>query len=105
MFRIKIPWGGLSAVQLELLAELAAKTQKGVGHVTTRQNIQLHFIKLEQVAGLMKSLASVGLTTREPAAIPFAMSRSDTVPGFVPRNCSMSPRMPRRLRDFSCAIR
>ncbi|WP_337286533.1 nitrite/sulfite reductase [Candidatus Methylomirabilis sp.] len=65
MFRIKIPWGGLSAVQLELLAELAAKTQKGVGHVTTRQNIQLHFIKLEQVAGLMKSLASVGLTTRE----------------------------------------
>src|SRR5574337_46088 len=65
MFRIKIPWGGLSAAQLELLAELAAKTQKGVGHVTTRQNIQLHFIKLDQVAGLMRSLASVGLTTRE----------------------------------------
>ncbi len=65
MFRIKIPWGGLSAAQLELLAELAAKTQKGVGHVTTRQNIQFHFIKLEQVTGLMRSLASVGLTTRE----------------------------------------
>src|SRR5574337_1838569 len=65
MFRIKIPWGGLSATQLELLAELAAKTQKGVAHVTTRQNIQLHFIKLEQVTGLMRSLASVGLTTRE----------------------------------------
>src|SRR5574337_2020933 len=65
MFRIKIPWGGLSATQLELLAELAAKAPKGVAHVTTRQNIQLHFIKLEQVAGLMRSLASVGLTTRE----------------------------------------
>jgi len=65
MFRIKIPWGGLSAAQLELLAELAAKTPKGVGHVTTRQNIQFHFIKLEQVTGLMGSLASVGLTTRE----------------------------------------
>src|SRR5574337_1015124 len=64
MFRIKIPWGGLSAAQLELLAELAAKTKKGVGHVKTRQNIQLHFIKLDQVAGLMRSLASVGLTTR-----------------------------------------
>src|SRR5574337_828563 len=65
MFRIKIPWGGLSAAQLELLAELAAKAPNGVAHVTTRQNIQLHFIKLEQVTGLMRSLASVGLTTRE----------------------------------------
>lgn len=65
MFRIKIPWGGLSAAQLELLAELAAKAPNGVAHVTTRQNIQLHFIKLEQVTGLMRNLASVGLTTRE----------------------------------------
>ena len=65
MLRIKIPWGGLSADQLELLAELAAKAPKGVGHVTTRQNIQFHFIKLEQVTGLTRSLASIGLTTRE----------------------------------------
>ncbi len=65
MFRIKIPWGGLSAAQLELLAELAAKAPNGVAHVTTRQNIQLHFIKLEQVTGLMRGLASIGLTTRE----------------------------------------
>lgn len=65
MFRIKIPWGGLNATQLELLAELAAKAPNGVAHVTTRQNIQLHFIKLEQVTGLMRNLASVGLTTRE----------------------------------------
>lgn len=65
MFRVKIPWGGLSAAQLELLAELAAKAPKGVGHVTTRQNIQFHYIKLDQVTGLMRSLASVGLTTRE----------------------------------------
>jgi sulfite reductase beta subunit-like hemoprotein len=65
MFRIKIPWGGISAAQLELLAELAAKAPNGVGHVTTRQNIQFHFIKLDQVTGLMRSLAAVGLTTRE----------------------------------------
>ncbi|MBZ0168158.1 nitrite reductase [Candidatus Methylomirabilis lanthanidiphila] len=65
MFRIKIPWGGLSAAQLELLAELSAKAPNGVAHITTRQNIQLHFIKLEQVTELMRSLASVGLTTRE----------------------------------------
>jgi sulfite reductase beta subunit-like hemoprotein len=37
----------------------------GVGHVTTRQNMQFHFVKLERVAALMGRLASVGLTTRE----------------------------------------
>lgn len=65
MVRVKIPWGGLTAAQLELLAEVAAQSPKGVGHVTTRQNMQFHFIKLERVTALMERLASVGLTTRE----------------------------------------
>jgi sulfite reductase beta subunit-like hemoprotein len=65
MVRVKIPWGGLTAVQLELLAEIAAESPRGVGHVTTRQNMQFHFVKLERVAALMERLASVGLTTRE----------------------------------------
>ena len=65
MVRVKIPWGGLTADQLELLAEIAAQSPKGVGHVTTRQNMQFHFVKLERVVALMERLASVGLTTRE----------------------------------------
>ena len=65
MVRVKIPWGGLAAAQLEALAELAAGSPRGVGHVTTRQNMQFHFIKLERVTALMDRLASVGLTTRE----------------------------------------
>jgi sulfite reductase (ferredoxin) len=65
MVRVKIPWGGLSAAQLEVLAEMAAQSPRGVGHVTTRQNVQVHFIKLEQVTALMDRLASVGVTTRE----------------------------------------
>jgi len=65
MVRVKIPWGGLTADQLELLAEIAAESPRGVGHVTTRQNMQFHFVKLERVAALMERLASVGLTTRE----------------------------------------
>jgi sulfite reductase beta subunit-like hemoprotein len=65
MVRVKIPWGGLTAAQLELLAEVAAESPNGVGHVTTRQNMQFHFVKLDRVPALLERLASAGLTTRE----------------------------------------
>jgi sulfite reductase beta subunit-like hemoprotein len=65
MFRIKIPWGGLTAEQLEALAEMAQQTPRGIGHVTTRQNIQFHFLKLAEAPEFMRILEKVGLTTRE----------------------------------------
>ena len=65
MFRIKIPWGGLTAEQLEGLADLAQRTPRGIGHVTTRQNIQFHFVRLEEATEFMRHLEQVGLTTRE----------------------------------------
>src|ERR671920_2260177 len=46
MVRIKIPFGGLTANQLRRVAELADTYATGVGHVTTRQDIQLHFALL-----------------------------------------------------------
>ncbi|MBI3078390.1 MAG: nitrite/sulfite reductase, partial [Deltaproteobacteria bacterium] len=65
MLRVKIPWGGLTAAQIERLADIAEKTPRGLGHVTTRQNVQFHFVQLAQVPTLMRALAEVGLTTRE----------------------------------------
>src|SRR5579862_983245 len=66
MFRIKIPFGGLTADQLDVIGDLAQHfAGSGKGHVTTRQNIQLHFCKLEEVPELMRRLHDVGLTTRE----------------------------------------
>jgi sulfite reductase beta subunit-like hemoprotein len=66
MVRIKIPFGGLNADQLEVVADLAENfAGSGKGHVTTRQNIQMHFCKLEDVPEMMRRLAGVGLTTRE----------------------------------------
>ncbi|MFQ5898442.1 MAG: nitrite/sulfite reductase [Candidatus Methylomirabilia bacterium] len=65
MVRVKIPWGGLTAAQLERLADIADKTPRGVGHVTTRQNMQFHFVPLVEVPALLRSLAEAGLTTRE----------------------------------------
>src|SRR5689334_25410455 len=43
MVRIKIPFGGITANQLRRVAELSERYTTGVGHVTTRQDIQLHF--------------------------------------------------------------
>lgn len=68
MVRIKIPFGGLTANQLRRIGELADTYATGVGHVTTRQDIQLHFVPLKDVGTIMRGLAEVGLTTREACA-------------------------------------
>src|SRR5438445_1809507 len=65
MVRIKIPFGGLSAHQLRTIAELAERYTTGVGHVTTRQDIQLHYARVEDCGTIMRRLAECGLTTRE----------------------------------------
>ena len=65
MVRVKIPWGGITARQLERLAEVAEETPRGVGHVTTRQNIQFHFVNPEALTSILQRLAEVGLTKRE----------------------------------------
>ena len=65
MQRIKIPFGGLNAPQLEVLADLAEEYSDGIAHITTRQDVQLHFIHIEDTPALMRRLASVGITTRE----------------------------------------
>jgi len=65
MQRIKIPYGGLNASQLEVLAELAEEYSDGIAHVTTRQDFQLHFVHIDDTPTLMRRLASVGITTRE----------------------------------------
>ncbi|HUZ32964.1 MAG TPA: nitrite/sulfite reductase [Xanthobacteraceae bacterium] len=61
MLRISIPYGTLSAAQLRKLAHVARTYDRGYGHFTTRQNIQFHWIKLEQLPNAMADLASVGM--------------------------------------------
>lgn len=65
MQRIKIPFGGLNAEQIEVLADLAEEYSDEIAHVTTRQDIQLHFVHIEDTPALMRRLAAVGITTRE----------------------------------------
>ena len=65
MIRVKIPQGILSSAQLGAVATVADRYSRGFAHITTRQNIQLHFVPLGDVEAAMRDLADHGLTTRE----------------------------------------
>ena len=65
MQRIKLPFGGFTPDQLDVTADCAEEYADGILHVTTRQDIQLHFVHLEDTPDMMRRLAAVGITTRE----------------------------------------
>lgn len=65
MVRVKVPYGLLTSAQFAELACIARDYSDGIAHVTTRQDIQLHWVKLETVPDVMERLNAVGLTTRE----------------------------------------
>jgi sulfite reductase beta subunit-like hemoprotein len=65
MIRTKVPGGSMTAAQMDQLANIADEFCAGKGHLTTRQNIQYHFVPLPQVSDLLEKLADFRLTTRE----------------------------------------
>ncbi|MEJ2031113.1 MAG: nitrite/sulfite reductase [Maritimibacter sp.] len=80
MLRVALPYGTLNPVQMEVLAELAERWDKGYGHFTTRQNIQYNWPKLVDIPDMLERLAEVGVhaiqtsgnTIRNVTADPFA---------------------------------
>ena len=91
MVRIKVPYGSLAPDQLEVLGHIADEYSRGWGHITTRQNIQFHFVPLERVPALLKELADVGLTTREACG--------DTVRNVM--GCHLAGACPFEVLDIS----
>jgi sulfite reductase beta subunit-like hemoprotein len=65
MMRTKVPGGMLSAAQMERLADVSDFCASGKGHLTTRQNMQFHFVPLPQFADAMHMLHDAGMTSRE----------------------------------------
>jgi sulfite reductase (NADPH) hemoprotein beta-component len=92
MLRVKIPQGMLSAGQVESLADVAEQYARGFAHVTTRQNVQFHFLKLSDVETVMRRMADEGITTREACgnsvrnitACPYAGVSTDEVFDVTP---------------------
>jgi len=87
MLRIAIPYGTLSSRQLRKLAEIARTYDRGYGHFTTRQNLQLNWIKLEDAADAVAALAEVdmhaiqtsGNVIRNTTADHFAGAAADEI--------------------------
>ena len=65
MVRVKIPQGTLNPIQMRLLADIGDTYSNSIAHTSTRQDIQFHWVKLENVPTIMRQLAGAGLTTRE----------------------------------------
>ena len=65
MVRIKIPAGEIYPQHLERISQLSEQYSIGSAHFSTRENIQLHWVILEDVSEILRSLAEVGLTSRE----------------------------------------
>jgi sulfite reductase beta subunit-like hemoprotein len=65
MLRVKVPYGSITPEQLDMFGHIAETYSRGWGHLTTRQNVQFHFVDLERVPAALWDMASVGLTSRE----------------------------------------
>ena len=66
MCRIKLPFGGVTPEQMDMLADVVERwAPLNKGHITTRQNIQIHHIPLADMADLIRQISEVGLSSRE----------------------------------------
>ena len=120
MIRIKVPGGEITPEQLEKIASLSEAFSIGSAHVSTRQNIQLHWVQLEDVSEVMRGLVEVGLTTREacgnsirnvmcshfagvcPSEAFDSTPYSQAIARFLLRN-PMCQNLPRKFKiNFSC---
>ena len=115
MLRVKIPQGLLTGAQLEALADVGDLYSRGFGHITTRQNVQFHFVRLHDVEPAMRRLAEAGLTTREACgnsvrnitSCPFAGVAADELFDVTPYSEALtryllrhplSSRLPRKFK-------
>ncbi len=84
MLRIAIPYGVLSARQMRQLAFIARKWDKGFGHFTTRQNIQLNWTKLDDAPDMLAALADVEMHAIQTSGNCIRNTTSDPYAGVAP---------------------
>ena len=85
MMRVKIPAGAMTADQLDAFGEVVAKyAPLKKGHVTTRENIQIHFLKLADTPAVMRILGDAGLVTREACGNVVRNVAGDPMAGVDP---------------------
>ena len=83
MLRVAIPYGLLSSKQLRMLADIAKRYDKGYGHLTTRQNIQFNWPKLQDVPRILEDLASVEMHAIQTSGNCIRNTTSDQFAGVA----------------------
>jgi sulfite reductase (ferredoxin) len=85
MIRVKLPMGGVTPDQMDAFADVIDRyVPLRKGHITTRQNIQMHHIPLPDVAKLMREIAEVGLSSREGCGNTMRNVTGDPRAGTLP---------------------
>ncbi len=124
MLRIRIPGGGVTHTQLRGLADLAEVHGRGWGHLTVRQSMELHWIRVEDTLEIFEKLEAIGLSTRSACghtlrnvmACPHGGVASDGLfdvqpwaqritDYFVKRSDLINPTMPNRLNVYFAGCR
>ncbi|MCZ7631835.1 MAG: nitrite/sulfite reductase [Microthrixaceae bacterium] len=90
MLRVKAPYGAITPQQLDRLADISERYSRGWGHLTTRQNVQFHYVQLEEIPSALWDLAAVGMTSREAC--------SDTVRNVM--GCHLAGACPHEVLDI-----
>lgn len=84
MVRCKIPGGVVTGAQLVALARIGRRWTHQIAHLTTRQDIQWHYVKLEDTPQMLAELAEAGITTREACGNTVRNVTCDVYAGVQP---------------------
>lgn len=118
MLRVAVPYGMLSAAQLRCMAEVCDRYDRGYCHITTRQNVQFNWVKMEEVADILETLATVEMhaiqtsgncirnTTSDPLAGVAADEQTDPRPycEIIRQWSSLHPEFAFLPRKFKIAV-
>jgi Sulfite reductase, beta subunit (hemoprotein) len=105
MLRIKLAGGIASPAQLRAIGEISNVHGRGEGELTTRQNVQLHFLELGALPDVFARLEAAGLTSAGAAATRCATSPAAPWPGSPTTSCSTRRRSSRSWPPSSTATR
>jgi len=101
MLRIAVPYGLLSAAQMRRLAHIARHYDRGYGHFSTRQNLQLNWIQLEQTADILAELAEVEMHAIQTSGNCVRNITTDELAGIAPDEIADPRPLAEILRQWS----
>ena len=101
MLRIAVPYGMLSSKQLHKLADITAKYDRGYGHFSTRQNLQLNWPKLEDIPEILAELATVEMHAIQTSGNCIRNITTDQFAGVAPDEVVDPRAMAEVIRQWS----